>query len=159
MPAAVPSDTTRILNSLRRLFRALRVYSRQVEQRTGLTAAQLFVMQKLRTGSPLSLNALSRHTETDLSTVSVVVDRLAKKGLLIRRRSATDARTLEIRLSAKGRSLILRREDALQTRLIGSITSLKPSGRKSLAEGLGRLLERAGLSKESPFMFFEPEEK
>lgn len=150
-PAA---EARSILDSTRRIVRALRVYSRKAEERSGLSAAQLFVLQQLEDGQSVHLKTLATRTMTDLSSVSVVVGRLAQKGLLSRRRSARDGRALEIRLSPEGQRRLRNEPDSLQSRLIKGIATLKPAQRKALATGLRQWLDAAGLAQATP-MFFE----
>jgi DNA-binding MarR family transcriptional regulator len=146
-----------VLNSIRRLVRALRLFSRESEKRSGLTAAQLFVLQQLADGEPIKLKELARRTMTDLSSVSVVADRLEAKGLLERRRSALDGRVREIWLSAKGKVLLRQAPDPLQRRLVTAVSKFKPEGRKALATSLKDLLREAGLDGERPSLMFDEE--
>jgi DNA-binding MarR family transcriptional regulator len=148
-------DAARVLNSIRRLVRALRLYSRESEGRMGLSGAQLFVLQQLRDGSPVSLKELSRRTMTDVSSASAVVERLAGKGLVARRRSEKDGRMLELWLSAEGKMLLRQRPDALQVRLISAMRTLDPAELQALASGLESLLKAAGLSGEKASLLFE----
>lgn len=147
-----------VLDSIRRLVRAIRIYSREAEGRSGLSAAQLFVMHALRDESPVPLKELARRTMTDTSSVSVVVERLCQKGLVLRRRSEKDGRLLELWLSAEGKVVLKQRPDALQSRLIEAMTGMKKSQRMALANGLSELLRVAGMSAETPAMLYEPDE-
>lgn len=146
-----------VLNSIRRLVRALRLFSRDVEKRSGLSAAQLFVLQQLREGVPIKLKELARRTMTDLSSVSVVADRLEEKGLIQRRRSEKDGRVREVWLSQHGKILLKQTPDPVQERLLRAVQSMKPSERKNLSASLQSLLQHAGLDGEKPALFFEKE--
>lgn len=149
------SDAALVLNSIRRLVRSLRVHSREVEQRSGLSAAQLFVLQILQESAPLSLKELRQRTFTDLSSVSVVVERLAQKELLQRRRSAKDGRVLELWLSSKGKALLRQQPDAMQSRMIRSVEKMSSEGRLAFRQGFENFLTGAGLADEEPEMLFE----
>src|SRR5438105_26745 len=84
------SETRSILDSIRRIVRALRLADRAAEKRLGLSGAQLFVLHKLAVGPALSLNELADRTLTHQSSVSVVVQRLVKRKLAARARSGKD---------------------------------------------------------------------
>jgi DNA-binding MarR family transcriptional regulator len=71
------TDTRTILDAIRHIVRALRIASRSAEQSVGLSAAQLFVLQKLAEGDGISLGELARLTLTHQSSVSVIVGTLA----------------------------------------------------------------------------------
>ncbi|MGZ3406901.1 MAG: MarR family transcriptional regulator, partial [Polyangia bacterium] len=96
------STSQRVLDSIRRIVRLLREGSRASEESVGLSAAQLFVLQKLDPEQPLSLNELAARTLTHQSSVSVVVSRLVERGLVLRRPAASDARRLELLPSKRG---------------------------------------------------------
>ena len=150
------ADTRVILDELRLLVRALRVSARGAEKRVGISGAQLFVLQTLDEHGTASIGELAHRTHTDPSSVSVVVSRLVVRGLVIRGESREDARRAEVRLAAKGRSVLRGSPESTQTRLIAALEEMPSDTRKRLARGLGQLVSRMGLSGE-PRMFFEDE--
>jgi DNA-binding MarR family transcriptional regulator len=154
-----PPEARRILDAIRRLVRSLRLYSSKVEARLGLSAAQIFVLRELDEAAPMSLKELARRTMTDVSSVSVVVDRLAQKGLVLRERSKVDGRRLDLCLSNQGNVLLREEPAAVQHRLIHAAAGLRGPQRKALAKGLEDLLAAAGMAHEEPAMLFEPEEQ
>jgi DNA-binding MarR family transcriptional regulator len=147
--------TRAVLDSIRRIVRALRESSRKTERSVGLGAAQLFVLQRLAGAAPLSLNELAERTLTHQSSVSVVVSRLVRGGLVARRRAADDGRRVAITLTPAGREVLSRAPAAAQDRLIGGLGLLGIAARKDLARHLGRLVEAMALPLHHPPMFFE----
>src|SRR3954466_15266295 len=89
-------------DELRRIVQALRVSSAAIENQCGLSGAQLFALPHLSSERGMSISELAIRTRTDPSSVSVVVSRLAKRGLVVRTTSPLDARCAELRLSADG---------------------------------------------------------
>ena len=150
-------ESRSILDDLRRLVRGLHLYARHCETHLGLSAAQLFALRKIHERGTVSLGELSAATLTDLSSVSVVAERLRKRGLLVRRRSLEDRRRIELSLSPAGLDLIKRSPDALQERLVRALKSLPSQRRRSLERDLGRLVRDAGLAAQSARPFFEDE--
>ena len=148
-------STRAVLDSIRRIVRALRESSRQTERSVGLGAAQLFVLQRLAGAPPLSINELADRTLTHQSSVSVVVSRLVRGGLVARTRAAADGRRVAITLTPAGRALLQRAPAAAQDRLIGALGLLGAGDRKELARHLGRLVEAMVLPPHHPPMFFE----
>src|SRR5438105_4636272 len=110
-------STRAVLDGIRHIVRTLREASRAAERSVGLSAAQLFVMQRLAGTGSLSVNELAERTLTHQSSVSVVVAKLAQRGLVERQRAATDARRLEVSLTAAGRAALSRAPAATQDRL------------------------------------------
>ncbi|HEX3903922.1 MAG TPA: MarR family transcriptional regulator [Polyangia bacterium] len=147
--------TRAVLDAIRRIVRALRESSRTSERSVGLGAAQLFVLQRLAGAPALSLNELAERTLTHQSSVSVVVSRLVKAGLVARTRAPTDGRRVQITLTAAGRAALSRAPAAAQDRLIAALGLLGATARKDLARQLGRLVEAMALPLHHPPMFFE----
>jgi DNA-binding MarR family transcriptional regulator len=134
----------------------LRQSAREAQQRTGLSGAQLFVLQQLRAaGGALTPGELARRTLTHQSSVSVVVRRLVDKGFVSRARSASDARRIELTLTAAGRKTARRVPRLAQERLIEAVDGLPPAARAGLASGLAALVDRLGLRDAAAPMFFE----
>ncbi len=71
-----------------------------------LTARQLAVIATIDADEGLSQTGIVGATGIDRSTLADIVHRLVKRGILARRRSKTDARAYEVRLTADGRKLL-----------------------------------------------------
>ena len=150
-------DSARILVSLRKLVRFLRIATRRAEQRTGASAAQLFVLSQLAAAPAASLAELAERTMTDPSSVSTVVSRLVAGGLVSRRRARGDGRRVELALTPKGRAAVRRAPELAQTRLVAAIRAMPAAQRRALARSLDRLIAGAGIDKVPPRMLFEDE--
>jgi DNA-binding MarR family transcriptional regulator len=155
LPARSASEIMGVLDDLRRIVRALRQASRSAQQRLGVTGAQLFVLQALSAREPASIGALAQRTRTHQSTVSVVVKRLVNGGLVRRAPAANDGRSVELALTARGRTLLRHAPLAAQETLIGGLERLSPAERRALASALHRLVQAMRLGDEAPEMFFE----
>src|SRR5882724_4856948 len=93
-------DARAVLDAIRRVVRLLRQSAREAEKRTGLSAAQLFVLQQLRAaGGALTPGELAERTLTHQSSISVVVKRLVAARLVSRARSPSDRRRVELSLT------------------------------------------------------------
>ncbi|KEO81172.1 MarR family winged helix-turn-helix transcriptional regulator [Tumebacillus flagellatus] len=77
---------------------------RQDAERVGVTTQQLIVLLEIATNPTGGLEQLSDRMQLSPSTLSGIVDRLVKSGLLVRERSERDRRNLELHLSAEGLS-------------------------------------------------------
>ena len=144
-----------MLDALRRLVRALRESSRLVEKTVGISGAQLFVLQQLGEGTPLSINELARRTLTHQSSVSVVVSRLVEGGLVKRSANPEDARLLDVALTARGRALVARAPDVEQARFVRGLRRMARADREALQRGLTAWLDAMDLHDQPPSMFFE----
>jgi DNA-binding MarR family transcriptional regulator len=148
-------DFSEILDALRTLVHALQSGSRVSEERVGLTGAQLFVLEKLRDVHSMTVNELAHATHTRQSTVSVVVSKLVRKGLVSRIRSAEDARVQMLSITKRGRTKLTRAPDTLQDRLVSALNKMPSKNRARLASDFNHLIAEAGLVGIKPEFFLE----
>jgi MarR family transcriptional regulator, organic hydroperoxide resistance regulator len=76
--------------------------AREQCQKAGVTATQLSVLKLLEEIGDLSLSELSRRIAAQNSTVTGIVDRMQRDGLVTREQSAEDRRVWRIRPTDKG---------------------------------------------------------
>lgn len=151
------ADTRVVLDSIRRIVQILRVASREAENAFGLSAAQLFVLHKLAESDAISINELAARTLTHQSSVSVVVQKLADRGLVLRESAAADARRMVLTLTPEGRRLIGKSPQAAQEQLIAAINRFPARQRRLLAQLLQQLADdSAGSALPAPMFFEEP---
>jgi DNA-binding MarR family transcriptional regulator len=128
----------------------------QAERVTGLSGAQVFVLQQLAQAPAQSLNELAERTRTHQSSVSVVVTRLVARGLVARHRSREDARRLELSLTASGHDVLARAPETVQAKLIRGLEQLPPPALRQLVRALDHLADTIGAPAGPPPLLFEP---
>jgi DNA-binding MarR family transcriptional regulator len=156
-----PAHTTEVgaaLDALRRIVQGLRLSAAQAERHTGLTGAQLFVLQQLAEAPAQSLNQLAHRTRTHQSSVSTVVTRLVARGLVSRRRDAADGRRLVLDLTPAGRALLADAPETAQNRLIAALERMPRARLQTLIANLERLVSALGMEAAPAPLFFEPVE-
>ncbi len=144
-----------VLLALRALIGALSRSARTIEARTGVSNAQVFVLQQLQTEEALGINALAARARTGQSAVSIVVRRLVRHGLVSRRRSAADGRRVVVSLTVAGRALIRRAPQPPTTQMLAAVGRLEHRDLRALARGLTALVAAMGIAGETPSMLFE----
>ena len=147
--------TTASLDALRRIVRELRLANSGTEKTTGLSAAQLYVLAQVASAPGASLSELAARTLTDRTSVAAVVDRLLSRGLVERRRSASDRRRVEILLTEGGQALLSRAPHPPTRRLLEGLEALDDKQLRRLAVSLTRLVQAMGLADQPAFMLFE----
>lgn len=152
-------EGTRILNSIRQLVRALRLFDREAQSRYGVTAAQMFVLHAIEQEEGLSLNALAARTATDQSSASVVVQRLVEGGYVLRTAQPADRRRIELRLTPKGRGVIRKAPPPAQQKILATVAAMPPRERKELAALLESFVEAFGVRGRKTPMLFEEDPK
>jgi DNA-binding MarR family transcriptional regulator len=146
------------LQAVRGLVAALSQSARVIEQRTGVTNAQLFLLQQIAADTNLSVNELAARAMTHQSTASVVLSRLERRGLVQRVRSPLDGRSVVLRLTPAGRRLLRRAPAPATSEIVDAISRLTASEVRMLRTGLVALAREAGFkSDDSPMLFQEPD--
>ena len=143
------------LGRVRTLISALSHSARAVERSTGVTNAQLFLLQQLAGADSLSVNDLAARARTQQSTVSIVVARLVRAGLAAKRKSAADGRIAVISLTTKGRRLLAYAPAPPTSLLLHAIEALSDRDAHSLADGTRALVGALDLSPPAVTMLFE----
>ena len=149
-------DGMRILNSIRQLVRALRLFDREAQSKYGVTAAQMFVLHAIDQDEGLSLNALAARTATDQSSASVVVQRLVEAGYVLRTAVPSDRRRIELRLTPRGRAIMRKAPPPAQQKILETVAAMPPRDRKELAVLLETFVQEFGVrGKKAPMLFEE----
>ena len=86
-----------VLAAIRRMSRALDVHSRALMHRWGLTGPQLMVLGELTRRSEMSTGELAEAVSLGQATVTGILDRLERHGLVVRERSVVDKRRVMVR--------------------------------------------------------------
>jgi DNA-binding MarR family transcriptional regulator len=147
----------RSLNAVRSIVRALRINTRSIELKMGISLAQLFVLQQLAERPADSLNELAERTATHQSSVSVVVRRLVERDYVSRTASAADKRRIEIDVTPTGRALLAGAPTTIQTQMVNALASMDRNDQTTLANLLERWLRAAKIDIASPPMLGEDE--
>lgn len=149
-------DAAIVMDGIRRVVQALRAMGETTTQAGAkVTPAQLFVLRQIGARPGLSLSELAGQTLTRESSVSEVVTRLARRGLVERRTATPDRRRLLLTLTPAGEHLIATASDTVQERLVAGLRALPDDTRRALADGLEAWLETSGLRDAPTPMFFE----
>jgi len=104
-PGVTPEEE-RVLITLRRIMRAMDLHSRRLIKTAGLTAPQLLLLRSIDQLGAVSISRLSGHMNLSQATVTTILDRLAARGLVGRRRSEADKRIVHAYLTDAGLRLL-----------------------------------------------------
>ena len=145
--AARSSDATRVMTLYPRIFFAC--HTRHVRDEASgaeLTSHQASILDHLDERDPLRVTELAEHMGVTPATMSIHIDRLERMGFVSRRRSESDARQVELRLTADG---VRVRDDksVLDARLVERMLALlTPAERREAVHGLALLARAATAS-------------
>jgi DNA-binding MarR family transcriptional regulator len=99
------AEVDQILEAIIYLYTESRRITKELARRAELTGPQLTVIKMLETVGDLSLSDLSDRIRAQNSTVTGIIDRMEREGLVMRARSTEDRRVVHIRLTEKGEAL------------------------------------------------------
>lgn len=155
---AAAGDAKEILNRIRRLVRALRMFDKEAQSRFGIGAAQMFILHILGGEEELSLNELAERTATDQSSASLAAARLVDEGYVRRVASEADRRQVRLSLTPKGRAVVRRAPPAAQERILESVASMSASERAQLLALLDKLMHGMGAGDVRAGMLFQDDD-
>jgi|ERR1041384_860992 DNA-binding MarR family transcriptional regulator len=152
-----PLDATRIVQGLRRIVKALHAYSQDVYRQFGLTAPQLWALKTLQRGGRLSAGQLAGALAVHQSSLSILVDRLEKRGLVTRVRSRGDGRFVLIELSKRGLALSAMAPDPAQGRLLHGLQAMTRADVREIRRAVDRLVQVMEAEDTNARFFFSDE--
>jgi MarR family transcriptional regulator, organic hydroperoxide resistance regulator len=99
------ADVDQTLEAIIYLYTEGRRITKEVARQANLTGPQLTVIKMLEQIGDLSLTELSERIRAQNSTVTGIIDRMEREGLVLRERSTEDRRVVHIKLTTKGADL------------------------------------------------------
>ena len=136
------------LVALRRILRATELNARELARRTGLTTSQFIILQIIgRDGSAMP-SSVAKTARLTPATVTTIVAKLERAGLVSRRRGVEDRRRNWVEITAEGRKLLDKSPNLLQDRFQASFRRLEDWEQAMIITALERvstLLDAAGL--------------
>ncbi len=140
---ATSEPARRLMELYPRIFFAChRRHVRDPQTRRVLSAHQASVLDHLDDVEPTGMNDLAAHMGVTASTMSLTVDRLARRGYVRRKRDPHDSRRVQLRLTAAGERIKEAQSVLDPQRVESLLLRLTAEERSRAVEGLG-LLARA----------------
>ena len=131
--------TDQSLIALRRILRATEIYGRKLANAAGLTAVQFRVLQIVAERGQTTATEIARRMRVSQATVTSLVDKLVKHGVVTRVKSQADRRQTDILITARGRDTINHAPDALQQRYVRKFEALEDWEQTQLVASLERV--------------------
>lgn len=130
-----------VLAALREITRANSVYSNFIRQQYGLTVPQLILLRMVATMERASGGRLAKSVSLSHATVTGILARLEKRGLLRREKSDTDKRQRLVVVTGEGKELLDRAPTPLQSRFLHRFRELKEWEQHMILSSLQRVAE------------------
>lgn len=119
-----------------------RSIAQQLNESCGLTSLQYRILLRLLSQGALQTTALARGLSVGLSTASMAVAKLADSGFVSRHEDANDMRTVELRLTRKGRIVVQRADDDVMAMMGDYWRSLTPEQLQAALTSSAAAVER-----------------
>jgi DNA-binding MarR family transcriptional regulator len=114
-----------VLIALRKIIRAIDLYSKLLSKETGLTAPQLLVLQALADKGEMTMGDIARELSLSQATITIILDRLEKRDLLVRKRGQGDKRRVYARLTNNANAYLAQAPKPLQADFLARFSSLR----------------------------------
>lgn len=156
--------TSQMMSTLRQIGRAMDLHSRYLNQQYGLTIPQLSVLIELSAIGEAGVNAgqLAKAVHLSQATVTGILLRLEKRGLVQRVRSEFDRRRVVVTLTDAARQVLEQAPPLLQERFTGELVKLDPWEQTNLLTALQRVVQMMKsprletIEQTTPSAFTEP---
>jgi DNA-binding MarR family transcriptional regulator len=103
-----------VLVALRRVIRAVDLHSRQLVRSHGLTAPQALILKEIVSAGEITVGEVAQRVSLSQATVTDILNRLERRALVKRERSATDRRRVLVRPTPAASATIERGPPLLQ---------------------------------------------
>lgn len=139
-------DYTDILVGLRKIIRSINLESKKIEKEYGISIPQMLCLSYLNKQPDFKATAtnLKNYMNLNASTISGIVSRLEKKGLLAKIPSGGDKRVSFIIITSKGSDLLNNIPALLHDRLSNKLKQLPQSKLNDISISIDTLIQFMG---------------
>lgn len=113
-----------ILLSLRKITRAIDLYSHKLAREYKITGPQIVCLRQLHRQEASTPSELAKAMHLSQATVTGILDRLDARGLIVRERSREDRRKVIVILSDQGKEIAANAPSPLQERFAEKLAAL-----------------------------------
>ncbi len=128
-----------LLVSMRRVIRAIDMYSKKLSKESGLTSPQLIVLQEIGMTPGIMVKQIADNINLSSATVTSILDRLESRELVVRERSSQDKRKVGVFLTDTGRDTLESSPKPLQAHFIQRFEALEQWEQTQLVATMQRI--------------------
>lgn len=131
----------KVLVALRRIMRAVDLHSKKLEREYRLTGPQLIILHEIIKTESITIGGLAKAVNLSNATITGIIDRLEKRGLVVRIRSSDDRRQVLIKTTAAGTKTLKSAPSPLQEEFVNRFNNLNSNDQESVLAALERVAE------------------
>lgn len=128
-----------LLLALRKVIRAIDLYSKQLNKYSGLTAPQLLILREINAANGITASKVAQNINLSPATVSNVIERLEHRHFIHRHRSERDKRRVSLFLTDQGLALLKKAPQPLQEDFIEKFQALAEWEQSLLLSSMQRI--------------------
>jgi DNA-binding MarR family transcriptional regulator len=131
-----------IVRQVRRIVQSISIHSKKLYKETGLTVPQLLCMEAIQKneGAEVAAADVSRVLQLSPATVTGIIDRLERAGMVRRARESADRRKVLLHLTKEGERKLEEITPSLQDRFLYRLSSLDEAELQSLLEAMQNIV-------------------
>jgi|TARA_B110000503_G_scaffold13662_1_gene18563 DNA-binding MarR family transcriptional regulator len=130
-----------VLMSLRQLIRATELHSKKLLKTTGLTTPQLLILRAIHDQAEITTGELASAVSLSQATITNIVDRMEKHGLVSRQRSVIDRRRVYVHLTDHAKTVLTNSPMPLQEHFTERFNQLKDWEQNQVIASLQRVVQ------------------
>ncbi len=155
-PMRTTSDDVMI--ALRKIIQAIDMNSKKLVKRVGLTGPQLVILQEISSLGEVTAGEIARAVSLSQATLTGILERMEKRGLLSRRRSEQDKRRVMVRITDSGTQVLDDAPPLMQEEFVDGFSSLQEWEQTMILSSLQRLVSimDAKAIQAAPFLATSP---
>lgn len=144
--------------ALRKIIQAIEMNSKKLVKRVGLTGPQLVILQEILRCGEVTAGEIAQAVSLSQATVTGILERMEKRGLLERQRSHRDKRRIMVRITDTGQNILEEAPPLMQEAFIERFSSLQEWEQTMILSALQRLVTimDAKAIRAAPFLATSP---
>ncbi len=127
------------LVAMRQILRGAELSGKALAREAGLTASQIIVLQELVRRREAMAGELARAARLSQPTVTALIDKLAARGFVVRRRDESDRRRVWVEITSEGRAALTAAPDTMQAVFVKRFETLPGWEQAMLVAALERV--------------------
>lgn len=147
--AATGADVASVLQQFRVVLHAVKAHFQEVEQVTGVGGAQVWALSVIRDRPGIGVTDLARALSIRQPTASIFVKNLVRRRLVRVRRAASDRRSVQLHVLARGEAILQLAPKPFSGILPKALSALDPACLQRLHADLAQVVARLGAYSDS----------
>jgi DNA-binding MarR family transcriptional regulator len=133
-----------VLICLRKIMQAISLHSRSLVKDVGLTGPQLIFLKEVARTERMSIGEIAKAISLSQATVTGILERLVKRGLVSRQRSKQDRRRVLISITPAGEQILAKAPPPIQASFLKQLDNMDAWEQTMILSALQRIVSMMG---------------